>query len=123
MKHFALVIALALFGAPTAAQDSYDGYIALLGPEDLTNSSGVRLRSAAAIVQQDRANFHRFGIRHSWDQSDPFFASQSARASMGPLIRMSPHTEEIIVRQGALVYVQVQSRGNRIVGISVEIPG
>ena len=95
----------------------------LLGTEDLFNSKGTRLGSAAAIIRQDRANFHKFGIRHQYDQADPWFGTVSGRNGMERLVRMSAFTEDIIVRQGALVAVTVFGTGARISRITVEIPG
>ena len=44
-------------------------YTARIGDRDLHNSAGVRLTSTAAILQQDRANFHKSGRS---DVSGPF---------------------------------------------------
>lgn len=44
------------------ARELIESYIALLSDADHFNSSGQRLTSAAAIIRQDRANYHLFGI-------------------------------------------------------------
>lgn len=51
-------------------------------PQDRTNSSGVPLANALAIIQQDRANLHRFGRAGAIDEYDPIFANQEARMSI-----------------------------------------
>jgi hypothetical protein len=35
-------------------------FIAVIGPHDLTNSKGKRLSNFSTIIQQDRANYHKF---------------------------------------------------------------
>lgn len=119
----AAVLALTATGA--YAQDQSIGtYMAYLGPEDLVNSSGVRLGSAAAIVAQDRANFHRFGIRHTEDQSDPWFSSRGHRMSIPDLVEISDVEAAIVVRQGALVAVTVfADPTGQMTRMHVQIPG
>lgn len=77
----ALAIAIAI-GAPTfaEAQQLIGSYVARLSETDHFNSSGQRLTSAAAIIRQDRANFHRFGIKDPEDEGDAFFADEGNRA-------------------------------------------
>src|SRR3984957_18842556 len=60
----ALTISLAAC-IPTSsqAQQLIGSYVALLSEADHFNSNGQRLTSAAAIIRQDRANYHRYGIR------------------------------------------------------------
>ena len=61
---------------PAAACDLKESYLARLGPADHFNSSGERLTSAAAIIRQDRANYHQFGKRDEEDDGDDFFGSK-----------------------------------------------
>jgi hypothetical protein len=78
----ALAFAVAI-GTPTLAQAQQliGSYVALLSEADPFNSNGQRLMSAAAIIRQDRANFHRFGIRDPQDEDDAFFADEGNRAA------------------------------------------
>ncbi|MCI5097811.1 MAG: hypothetical protein MRY77_15975 [Rhodobacteraceae bacterium] len=109
---------------PAQAQEQVLGYyMALLGPQDRMNSRGVPLSDARAIVQQDRANFHRFGIRHADDQYDPWFSSPDQRRAMGPKLQIYPGTARIIERQNALIAVTVFGINGRVSRIRVEIPG
>ncbi|WP_417768942.1 hypothetical protein [Stappia sp.] len=113
-----------LLPAIAEAQDRMiGGYMTYLGPEDRVNSRGARLTSAAAIVRQDRANFHRFGIRHAEDENDRWFGNPGHRQAMEELIVVSPGEARIIERQDALVYVSIFARGGQITSIRVEIPG
>lgn len=57
-------------------------YVAFVGPSDHYNSRGERLTEPWQIIRQDRANFHRFGIRDPGDQGDRYFASSANRARM-----------------------------------------
>jgi hypothetical protein len=110
--------------APAQAQEQFwGGYMTYLGPEDRVNSRGVRLTSAEAIVQQDRANMHRFGIRHARDERDPWFNTKESRAAMGRALRIPSYYADIITKYDALVYVSVYGVSGRITRISIEIPG
>jgi hypothetical protein len=73
---------LALGAAGANACNVRESYIARLGPADHFNSNGVRLTSAAAIIRQDRANYHQFGKADKEDQGDDFFASKENRATL-----------------------------------------
>ena len=82
VRALAIGIAIGLaIGAPTLAQAQQliGSYVALLSEADHFNSSGQRLSSAAAIIRQDRANFHRFGIKDPQDEGDAFFADEGNR--------------------------------------------
>ncbi|MEM7074212.1 MAG: hypothetical protein AAGA28_13695 [Pseudomonadota bacterium] len=62
-------------------------YVAWIGPEDMRNSGGARLTDFGAVLQQDRANYHRFGIRHPQDEGDPVFGDRAQRARIPELYR------------------------------------
>jgi S1-C subfamily serine protease len=68
------------------AQQLVASYTALLSDADHFNSGGQRLTTAAAIIRQNRANFHRFGIRSPEDQDDPFFADEGNRAALEQML-------------------------------------
>ncbi|OAN75548.1 hypothetical protein A8B78_16170 [Jannaschia sp. EhC01] len=125
MHKLILAATLALAATGASAQDQAIGtYMTLLGPEDLVNSSGVRLQSAAAIVAQDRANYHRFGIRHQGDQSDPWFSGRGHRMAIPDLVDISDVEAAIIVRQGAWVAVTVYADPTgQMTRMWVQIPG
>jgi hypothetical protein len=109
-----LVIAAALVAAviatPVHAQTLVESYTAFLSEADHFNSSGQRLTSAAAIIRQDRANFHRFGRGDPGDEGDRFFASIDNRAAMERMLergRASPGAIDAIVNRTPLVRVDV----------------
>jgi hypothetical protein len=90
-------------------------YVALLSEVDHFNSSGQRLTSAAAIIRQDRANFHRFGKRDSDDQSDTFFADEGNRAALEQMLergRADPGVLSRIVNGTPLIRVDIYRRAD-----------
>lgn len=88
VKHVFLVVALAALSSPVVAQEwrQFAYYVAYIGPEDMRNSSGQPVTSLGGVLQQDRANFHRFGIRHPQDDSDPVFADRGFRALIPQMV-------------------------------------
>lgn len=86
----AAVTMLAAFAlAPVAAAGDIDtiaAYVARLSAQDHISSTGLRLTSAAAIIQQDRANYHRFGKRDAEDEGDPIYADPAVRAGIAGAI-------------------------------------
>ncbi len=84
------MILTALAGMATVAHagdDRLDSYCAVLGTDDHFNSNGQRLDNPAAIIRQDRANFHAFGVRDPGDDDDAFFGSKENRARLEAMLR------------------------------------
>ena len=116
-----LVLLLGLAGlmsmpVPAAAQQMIAQYYALLSPQDMYNSSGTRLGNLCQVLQQDRANYHRFGYRDDLDDWDPVFGSQQARSVLGSNCRLGPGGQGVAngVARGETryVYVEVYGFGN-----------
>ena len=109
----AIVLAAILaIGAPPSAQAQQliGSYVALLSEADHFNSSGQRLTSAAAIIRQDRANFHRFGIKDPQDEGDAFFADEGNRAALEQMLergRAEPGVIARIVNGTPLIRVEI----------------
>ncbi len=103
-----------LASAPAGAQELIAEYYALIGPEDMHNSRGERLGDFCAIVQQDRANYHRFGVRHEYDADDPIFHSRAARAAIPGRCRIMPGSEYIpaVVLGGETRFIWVRVYGH-----------
>jgi hypothetical protein len=83
MRRIILGMVSALFlGAPVTGQAEtlIVDYYTLLSGADAYNSRGVPLDDLCTIVQQDRANWHRFFKRDSSDNGDYFFDSTAKRA-------------------------------------------
>ena len=110
-----LIIAVAicltvLMATPSRAQELIDSYVAFLSEQDHFNSNGQRLTSAAAIIRQDRANFHRFGIRDPQDQNDKFFADEGNRAALEQMLEngnAEPGVVSRIVNGTVLIHVDI----------------
>ena len=76
-----------LAAGPVLAQQVIDSYTAEIGPEDRINSRGAALKRPEQILAQDRANFHRFNIRHPGDTADTVFSDRSNRANLADMLR------------------------------------
>jgi len=109
LKRLSLAALLAM-AAPVGAADLIDGYVAYIGTEDLYNSKGARLSQPWQVLRQDRANYHRFGIRHYGDEGDGFFADKSNRAKMERMIMngsIDPVARKNLMQGGATVFVRI----------------
>jgi len=124
-KRFFLAAAAfaALSAASPALADQFLGsYVARISSSDHFASDGYALDTAAQMVRQDRANFHKFGIRDPEDDSDPWFRSTSSRARFEKMLNksgaMSGATRNAIANGEPLVEVEVfkNSVKVRIVG-------
>jgi hypothetical protein len=95
---------------PVRAQQLVDSYRALLSERDHFNSNGQRLTSAAAIIRQDRANYHRFGLRDPQDENDGFFADAGNRDALEQMLehgRAEPGVISRIVNETVLIRVDI----------------
>lgn len=125
MKHLiASLAATVCLAGPATAQDWTYLYATTLGQQDFYNSSGTRLTDVCVVVQQDRANFHRFGRRDPGDSGDPYFGDRDARARIPGMCRLSQGYDYIRrdVANGVPRYVAVLGRfdGNgRLVALLV----
>ena len=98
--------------------------MAYIGPHDLYNSKGARLWEPWQILRQDRANFHRFGLRDGPDQGDRFFGSVDNRAAMERMVmrgRIEPTAAQNVVNGGATVVVKVWGQGGRGESVTVNV--
>jgi len=88
-------------------------YTARLSRRDHFNSRGVALRSAKAILRQDRANYYR-GVGDPEDQADPFFRTFADRQRM-ERFRIEPvdigrrQLFQTILRDTPLIEVRVEN--------------
>jgi hypothetical protein len=74
------IIVSLLVAAASANASEVVTYHARLSEQDHFSTDGKRLESVAAILSQDRANYHRFNKRDPNDQGDPFFITNAHRA-------------------------------------------
>jgi len=85
-------------------------YYAKLGVADHFNSHGKRLKKVAAIIRQDRFNYHIRGIRQPGDTGDFFFDSKRNREVMERMIRngyISPSARREIIYGTPLIKVDI----------------
>ena len=126
MKFLGFVGAL-MFATPTLAQAEtlMFEYFSGLGPADAYNSRGQPLDDFCGIVQQDRANWHKFGKRENLDSPDPFFDSPQRRAMItgncqfdrgyfaNPGVRIRSGTRQFYV------YVRVFGSGGQVTRVLI----
>jgi hypothetical protein len=124
-KIAALMIAFSPFLAtPVLAEDVIAEYTAWLDARDTVNSKGVKLKSFGAVLAQDRANFHRFGIRQELDTGDPVFGSRDMRARLPDFYKAGTPVQAYIRRdvmsgRGHYVYIRVMGQGGRVTHVNV----
>lgn len=108
---FAMAAAIACLGTGASAQPGpLEVYVAYLGTDDHYNSRGARLSEPWQVIRQDRANFHRFGIRDRGDEGDRFFASADNRARMERMILngyIDPNAGYRIINENVWIRVEV----------------
>lgn len=119
MRSLFLAVLLAISAPVTAsAQQLIGWYYATLGPNDLYNSSGVRLGNLGAILQQDRANVHRFGISDAGDQGDPFFGNRAVRSQIPNIWSFGTGGQSILGNLNAGyaqdIYVEIYGFGSTV---------
>lgn len=123
---FATLAMLAgLWSAPALADDVIASYSAFLSADDHYNSNGAKLTQPWQIVRQDRANFHKFGLRDDWDDWDGLFANADNRARLESLARangFSAGDRSLIVNNEVFINVTVFGYGNTITDVWVEVP-
>lgn len=86
--------ALSFLTSPAFAGE-ITSYYADLDAADMRNSRGVALSDVAAILQQDRANVHRFGIAQEGDEVDRIFADRDMRARIPTLYANGPKVDGV----------------------------
>lgn len=126
---------LAFVAAVTVQANAQDRvlarYIADIGVEDHYNSSGTRLTTFAALLAQDRANYHRFGIRHTHDGDDPVFSQRAMRAQITANIVQVPdyydhYVQNVVASDGSggtYMVVIVYGNGRTISRMTIDVPG
>ncbi len=106
----------------SSSDDFIGSYSAFIGPEDLYNSAGKKLKQPWQVLRQDRANYHKFKVRQRGDENDPFFRDAGNREAMENKVR-NGHIEKSAARTlmsgNAIVYVEIYGRNG--IGTSVNV--
>ncbi|ANT50523.1 hypothetical protein [Mesorhizobium amorphae] len=113
-----LLLASALGTSAAKADDMLGSYVARISERDHQASDGFPLDSAAQMVRQDRANWHKFHRRDSDDEGDDWFRSNDDRADLQRMLErggaMSSSTRRAIVNGEPLIQVDVYARSVRV---------
>lgn len=85
-------------------------YTSYISEQDLVNSRGQKINTAGGILQQDRANFHKFKRRDKADSSDGgFFSNASNRAKLAKhangLTGVPPEIAEAILKGNVTIRI------------------
>ena len=101
-----------LVGVTAASADEFLGsYVARISEQDHQASDGYPLDTAAQMVRQDRANWHKFGTCDPEDQNDLWFRTNDQRARLERMLgqggAMSEATRSAIVNGEPLIQVDV----------------
>ena len=93
-----LKISLLIIGLSfVSANAEYIGsYTARLAKVDHYNSHGVRLYNAAAIIRQDRFNYHIRNIAQKGDTWDPFFGKKYNREILQKMLSNGTASESAL---------------------------
>ncbi len=97
-------------GLSAMADTRVCSYVARLSERDHSASDGFRLKDAASIIRQDRANFHKFNRPDEEDESDNFFSSVRNREDLENLVKrrqLPAAVSAAIVRGTPLVQIEV----------------
>src|SRR5690606_29001562 len=92
-----------------------EGFFAQISYRDLFNSSGIRLSNPWQVLRQDRAKFHRYGLRDPLDEWDSFFGDEANRAIMEEMLSrgsITPQAARDIMSGEALVWVEIHGTGD-----------
>ena len=122
---FLSILLVSMAGVASAAADTLrESYVAVLSERDHLNSNGDRLDNAAAIIRQDRANFHKLGKRDPDDESDKFFASADNRDILEQLLKRghsNPATLRTIINGTPAITVSIYRAAAGAIYINVVV--
>lgn len=93
---FILLSCVLGFGSIAQADTLQHAYLARLSKKDHRNSDGAALESAAAIIRQDRANFHKYGRQDDEDEDDNFFNSAENREMLEKMLERGSSTKSAL---------------------------
>ena len=113
-----ILFALATGVGAASADEFLGSYMARISNRDHMASDGYPLGSAAQMVRQDRANWHKFGSGDAEDQGDDFFGTTAARARLEKLLlrngAIDRATQRAIVNGQPVVEVEVYANSVRV---------
>jgi hypothetical protein len=111
LKPFAATVLLGFLTLPAMADTFLGSYVARISQDDHFASDGYPLDSAAQMVRQDRANWHRFGQGDREDESDRWFKTTQQRSRLQKMLEqrgaMDAATRRAITNGRPLIQVDV----------------
>lgn len=119
-----LAVLAALQTSHAMGEEVMAEYLTWLDAKDTVNSSGAKLNSFGAVLAQDRANYHRFGIRQELDTSDPIFSDRNMRSKLPQLYQAGRSVEkyirdDVMSGRGHYVYVRIMGENGRVTHVDV----
>lgn len=113
-----------LLATPVIAEEVIAEYLTWLDAKDTVTSKGIKLDSFGAVLAQDRANYHRFGIRQELDTGDAIFSNKDMRAKLPQLYQAGRPVEayirdNVMSGRGHYVYVRVMGKNGKITHVNV----
>ncbi len=128
MLRYALIFVLSLAAPSASAEEVLLGtYRTLISSTDMVSSKGVPLTDPAAMIQQDRANYHRYNLRDAVDADDGWFADPAKRAKIPQLIAngggVPEYVADVMINFGAVLSVSIYASEGRLSSIRMEITG
>lgn len=113
-----------LLTTPANAEEVIAEYLTWLDAKDTVTSKGVKLDTFGAVLAQDRANYHRFGIRQELDTSDPIFSDRDMRAKLPQLYQAGNPVaayirEDVMNGRGHYVFVRVMGKNGQVTHVQV----
>lgn len=108
----AVALTASLAGAQAVRADELLGsYLARISDTDKQASDGYALETAAQMVRQDRANWHKYGSGDGEDQADDYLDSANSRARFERMLKapgaMDADTRNAIVDGNPLIQVSL----------------
>lgn len=84
----------------------------------------MRLRDPGQILRQERANYHRFGIRQPGDAGDAWFADMQNRVVLERSIQqggLSPAERTMMLQGDSRVQMDVFGWGSRVSHVRAQV--
>lgn len=119
LKPITATVLLGFLILPAVADTFLGSYVARISHDDHFASDGYPLDSAAQMVRQDRANWHRFGQVDREDESDRWFKTNQQRSRLQRMLEqrgaMDAATRRAITNGQPLIQVDVYSNSVQVI--------
>jgi len=79
----------------TPARGQIVSYCTYISRNDIFNTNGQRLRRVSQIIQQDRANLHKFGRGDADDDYENYFTNYNSRAALARAVENSNVSRDV----------------------------